>query len=188
MKRTGTIVGILVLIVAIVVAAWDWNWFKGVIADRVRDRTGRDLVIEGDIDVDLSLTPTVRVRDIRFENAAWSDRGDMLSIGELSFRIALPALLRGRLVLPEVHLAAPAVLLEKAASGDANWALDYFRRSADHRILFAWALSRDVRARRPQGLDLLGRSGARGLRAGLGHLRPQFGAHPRRQVITPARG
>ncbi|MCB1930349.1 MAG: AsmA family protein [Rhodocyclaceae bacterium] len=124
MKRTGTIVGILVLIVAIVVAAWDWNWFKGVIADRVRDRTGRDLVIEGDIDVDLSLTPTVRVRDIRFENAAWSDRGDMLSIGELSFRIALPALLRGRLVLPEVHLAAPAVLLEKAASGDANWALE----------------------------------------------------------------
>ncbi len=46
---------------------------------------------------------------------------DMFAAKSVDASVDLRALLRGRVELPEVTLVAPQLLLEKDASGDANW-------------------------------------------------------------------
>ena len=70
--------GLVVLLIAIVIliAVWDWNWFKGPIERRVEAATGREFAIEGDLDVDLDWTrPVVIANDVMLGNAGWTTSG-----------------------------------------------------------------------------------------------------------------
>src|SRR3569832_2294967 len=96
---------------ALVVVYFDWNWLKGPIEHRVSSATGRSFVINGDLDVDISLHPLVRVQGIVLGNAEWGIAPEMLKMDELAFRIDLVKLLRGQVVLPELHLHRPRLLL-----------------------------------------------------------------------------
>ena len=65
---------ILVLIVGMYafLALYDFNKLKPMIARAVKDATGRELTIAGNIDFDLGLGPTLVVEDVSFQNASWS--------------------------------------------------------------------------------------------------------------------
>ena len=65
---------ILILIVGIYafLALYNFNRFKPMIARAVKDATGRELTIAGDIDFDFGISPTLVVEDISFQNASWS--------------------------------------------------------------------------------------------------------------------
>src|SRR3569833_2081152 len=120
-KRIITALAVLIGVVVLVVVFFDWNWLKGPIEHRVSSATGRSFVINGDLDVDLSLHPLVRVLGIVLGNAEWGSAPEMLTMDELAFRIDLVKLLRGQVVLPEVHLQRPLLLLEENAEAKANW-------------------------------------------------------------------
>lgn len=120
-RRIAAALVLLIVIVALLVVFFDWNWLKGPIQSRVSDATGRTFVINGDLEVDLSLRPRVRVQGIVLGNAEWGSAPEMLTIDELAFRIDLPKLLRGHVVLPEVRLQKPRLLLEQNAQKQANW-------------------------------------------------------------------
>lgn len=120
-KRIGATIAVLLIIVILIVAFFDWNWLKGPIEHRVSSATGRSFVINGDLDVHLSLHPLVRVHGIVLGNAGWGSTPEMLTMDELAFRIDLLKLLRGQIVLPEVHLQKPRLLLEQNAAAQANW-------------------------------------------------------------------
>jgi len=118
-----------VVLVAIVllVAFWDWNWFKGPIERLVEARTGRALVIGGDLDVDLGRTTTVSADALRFANAAWSESQTMASAErlELQFEV-LPLLFRGEIRLPEIRLVRPILRLETDPDGGTgNWDITF---------------------------------------------------------------
>lgn len=118
-------VGALVLLVAIVllILLWDWNWFKGPVERIVEARTGRALVIGGDLDVDLGRTTTVRADALRFANADWSESQTMASVERLEIQFEVfPLLFKREVRLPEIRLVKPILRLETAPDGGpGNW-------------------------------------------------------------------
>ena len=117
-----TAVALLVAIVLLVLL-WDWNWFKGPVERVVEARTGRTLVIGGDLDVDLGRTTTVRADALRFANADWSDSQTMASADRLEIQFEVfPLLFRQEVRLPEIRLVKPILRLETNPDGGAaNW-------------------------------------------------------------------
>jgi AsmA family protein len=117
-------VALVLLVVAIIVlvALWDWNWFKGPVERQVEARTGRSFDIGGDLDVDLGRVTRIRADALRFGNADWSKDPTMASVDRLDFGIEVwPLLLHRQVRIPDIHLAAPRLRLEKGPKGIGNW-------------------------------------------------------------------
>ena len=47
-----TALAVVAALIAILIAIWDWNWFKGPVERQVEARTGRTFRIGGDLDAD----------------------------------------------------------------------------------------------------------------------------------------
>ena len=90
---------VVAALIAILIAIWDWNWFKGPVERQVEARTGRTFRIGGDLDVDLGWTPVVKADRVTFGNATWSRDPVMASAQRAELAIALWPLLRGRVLL-----------------------------------------------------------------------------------------
>jgi len=122
-KFTGIVIaalaGLLILAV-IVINVIPGEKFKSFIASAVQNATGRELMIEGDLDISLFTTLAVKTSDIKFANAAWGTRPHMVSIDRIEGAVALFPLLRGIL---DVSLVVdnPDLLMEINESGEANW-------------------------------------------------------------------
>lgn len=112
----------LLTAVLILLALWDWNWFKGPVERAVQARTGRALHI-GNLDVDLGRVTTVRADAITFANASWARQPNMASADRVEIDVRVWPLLRGSVQLPDVRLTRPDVLLQTApGEGDpGNW-------------------------------------------------------------------
>lgn len=63
------------------VSMLDFNSYKGEIQEQAKKATGRDLLIAGDIDLKLSMTPCLTVAVVHFQNAEWGLEPDMASVG-----------------------------------------------------------------------------------------------------------
>lgn len=112
----------LLAAVLVLIALWDWNWFKGPVERAVQARTGRALQI-GNLDVDLGRTSTLRADAITFANARWAKQPNMATADRVEIDVRLWPLLRGRVELPEVRLTRPDLLLQTAPrKGEpGNW-------------------------------------------------------------------
>jgi AsmA family protein len=117
----GCVFGILTIAAVVFIATLDWNKAKGYLSAGVSKATGRQLVIGGDLEVDLGWISRVRASQIQFENARWSKQPQMVEVGLLDIQIDLWQLLKWRVVLPTVIVSQPKVILEKNAEGSANW-------------------------------------------------------------------
>src|SRR5512135_1808516 len=96
----------------------DWNIARGWISERVKDETGRDLTIAGNLRVHpFSLNPRIRAGRVTLGNSDWGERKPMLTAEDVEFSISLPDLLHGRIVFPDVSLQKPAVLLQRDRAG-----------------------------------------------------------------------
>jgi uncharacterized protein involved in outer membrane biogenesis len=130
-KWTGIVLGLLILGLVVLVLVFDWNWIKGYVAREASKALGRTVVIEGDLDVELSWSPLVRVDHVRIANASWSPEPYMLTLQRLAFRLDLRELLRGHLVLPTVELVEPVLRLETSEQGQPNWTFGPDRPAKD---------------------------------------------------------
>ena len=117
----GCVFGILTIAAVVFIATLDWNKAEGYLSAGVSKATGRQLVIGGDLEVDLGWISRVRASQIQFENARWSKQPQMVEVGLLDVQIDLWQLLKWRVVLPTVIVSQPKVILEKNAEGSANW-------------------------------------------------------------------
>jgi len=120
----------LVVLLVVAVAAllvlpsfWDWNGEKGRMAALVREHTGRDLEIAGDVSLRLLPTPAFAAGQVTLANLAGGSEPAMVRLEELRVSIALLPLLRGEVLVESVTLVKPEVLLEVLADGRANWRL-----------------------------------------------------------------
>lgn len=118
----GIVAVIVILIAAVLVAPSfvDWNARKQQIAALVKDATGRDLTINGDIDVTILPRPALRVEDVRLSNAAGANASDMIRLPEARVSVAFGPLFEGQ-IATVVTLVRPIINLEKLAGGRANW-------------------------------------------------------------------
>lgn len=128
MKRALKVLSVLfVVVVALCVAGvavlltLDLNDYKDTIAGKAKEATGRDLAITGDIAIDWSMAPTLRVQGVHLANAEWGSRKEMLSLDLLEAQIDLAPLLNGRIVVPRVVVKGLDLLAETNADGKGNW-------------------------------------------------------------------
>lgn len=129
MKRAFKILAFLAVgVVAIVVAGvailstQDFNAYRDLIAEQAEAATGRNLTIEGDLHLEISLTPAISVEGVRFANADWGSRPEMVSMERLAARVELVPLLSGDIRVEWLELSGVDVLLETNQFGVGNWA------------------------------------------------------------------
>ena len=68
-------VGIALMVtVYIIVASYDYNKLKPIVAKKVKDFTGRELTLGGDINLRVGFHPTLQVNNVAFQNATWASQ------------------------------------------------------------------------------------------------------------------
>jgi uncharacterized protein involved in outer membrane biogenesis len=126
-KLLLAIVAVLILLVLVAFfgpAAYDWNGHKADIADAVRDATGRELVIDGDISVSLLPEVTVDLSGVRLSNAPGAEIADMVTVGAVSLRLDPFALITRTVVIKSLVITEPTANLAIDATGRPNWAFE----------------------------------------------------------------
>lgn len=105
----------------IILNTWDFDELRQLAQNEVRKITGRELQIDGPIDVAFSLTPAVTLQDIRFSNMPSGSAENMAQIERLEVQVALLPLLQRQLEVQRFLLRDADILLETDAEGRANW-------------------------------------------------------------------
>ncbi|CAB1057803.1 hypothetical protein D1BOALGB6SA_2558 [Olavius sp. associated proteobacterium Delta 1] len=117
---------IVVLIVALYafLSIYDFNKFKPMIAKAVRDATGRELTIAGNIDFELGIRPTLVVEDVSLQNASWSSTPNLARVKRLEVQVAVLPIIMGKFDFAHLVLVEPAVIVEFDSSGTNNFEFD----------------------------------------------------------------
>ena len=115
------VLGLALVAILVVPSFLDWNAYKSVIAESVREATGRDLRIDGDVDLALLPTPRLAVGGLRLANFSGASTPDMVRLKSLRASVVWSALLEGRIEIDSVTLVEPEIDLEILADGRANW-------------------------------------------------------------------
>jgi uncharacterized protein involved in outer membrane biogenesis len=117
------------------IAIFGWNWLRGPIERMTLEKTGRALVISGDVKLKFGWPlPRIHAGAVTFANPQWAREKQMLAADAVEITINLPQLLRQHIVLPEVRLVRPVVFLEQGADGRKNWLLDVNQQDEGARI------------------------------------------------------
>ncbi|MCG8378088.1 MAG: AsmA family protein, partial [Proteobacteria bacterium] len=126
----GKIIKILIVLVFVVIIALlgilfttDINQYKGQIVQVVKDNTGRDFQINGDLKLAPSLIPTVAVEGVSLGNASWAKDKDMVSVAKFEAQVALIPLLKKNIQVIRLAMIEPVISLETNKDGVGNWVL-----------------------------------------------------------------
>ncbi|MEM6635455.1 MAG: AsmA family protein [Pseudomonadota bacterium] len=121
-RLAGILIGTVLLAVIVV-----WLIPKDKIADiaarEFEAATGRALSFDGAVRARIWPDIGVEIHDVSLANAPWSDEQAMLSAAKLEMAVELRPLLNGDVHVKSVAFDSPAVILERAADGAANWEL-----------------------------------------------------------------
>lgn len=128
MKKILAVIGaLLVVLVAallIIPSLIDWNGYKAQISQAVRDATGRELALKGDLSMSLIPSPSLSASDVTLGNVAGAQDADMVSIGEVRVSVALMPLLTGNVQVKEVSVIDPVISIETFEDGSNNLVFD----------------------------------------------------------------
>jgi hypothetical protein len=112
----------LALIVAFVVAIWDWNWFRGPLAQMAANRMHRPVTITGNLRVHpFSWQPSATVDGVHVGNPKWAGPGNLADIERIALQIRLVPLFGGHLDMRLLEFDRPQLRLFRDADGRATW-------------------------------------------------------------------
>ncbi len=124
-KIVGAVIGVIVVLViaaaVVIPLVVNPNDFKDEIAQKVREATGRDFAINGDIELSLFPSVVLAVHDVRLANAAGASRPTMVAVKSLRLEVALGPLLGGEIAVDRFILDKPVINLEVDKAGRGNW-------------------------------------------------------------------
>jgi AsmA family protein len=118
--------------IVLLIAVFDWNWFKRPVEWMVQASTGRAFHIDGDLRVTLGRTIRVRADGLRLANASWAEAEQpwMARVPRLELSVRAWPLLRGRARMSDLRMLQPDVLLQADPEGrGGNW--DFGRPARD---------------------------------------------------------
>lgn len=134
-KWLGIVVAAFLILYFGLLLFFDFNRLKEPLARQVYERTGRELRIEGDLDLTPGWPlPRIRAGKVSFSNPGWARERDMFTVEQAEVALSLPRLLARRIHLSEVLLASPVVNLQIASDNRKTWLLDREQRDEDSRI------------------------------------------------------
>ena len=132
---TGAVLAFVALLIAIVVAVWDWNWFRGPLERAASVRLNRQVEIAGDLSVSpWSWQPRATAEGIRIGNPAWAGPGDLGSIDRLTVQVRLIPLLWGDVDLRLLRIDRPDFRLLADSDGRKSWDVSDGRTRAPTRL------------------------------------------------------
>jgi uncharacterized protein involved in outer membrane biogenesis len=121
MKRWQIVLLSLVALVIVFLLVFNWNWFRKPLENYISDKTGREFTIS-DLDVDLGMTPTIKMKDVYFANADWSkSKEPMAKIGKLEFTVSLRDLWDRKIFVPRAAMSQADLVFERAKDDSRNW-------------------------------------------------------------------
>ena len=103
------------------VLLFDWNWLRPPLERYISQKTQREFRIS-DLHVELGFVPTIRMRDVYFSNADWSQHEAMAKIEMLEFSVSLRDLPE-KILIPRVALTKPDLVFERLPDDRKNWIL-----------------------------------------------------------------
>lgn len=121
---TGVVLLALAAAIALFLYLWDWNYLRGPLARYASDKTGREVAITGDLNVDLfSWKPSATVGGFSVGDPAWRNggQGKTAEIGGLTLQIQLRPLLKGDVLIERLAVDKPVVTLFRDGDGRATW-------------------------------------------------------------------
>lgn len=123
--RIGLVVAAVGAFVALAGAAlphlMDVEAYRPAIVQAVKDATGRELVIEGPLQLSMLPQPRISARKVRFANAVGTKGAQMADVEWIGVSPAWGPLLLGRLEVGRLTLYKPVIVLEADAQGRPNW-------------------------------------------------------------------
>lgn len=133
---------IAIIVFYVVLINYDFNKFKPQITKFVKDATGRELTLGGDLVLDIDFTPSLSVQNVTFGNAPWGTRPDLAKIKQLKVEMALLPLIRGHIDVKQLILIEPDVLVETDASGRSNFDFKPTETQPDETIIPLFAFKK----------------------------------------------
>ncbi|MBL6929523.1 MAG: AsmA family protein [Rhodospirillales bacterium] len=128
MKRAFKILSVLVVLSVgfgaagiAILKSTDFGAYRDVIAEEVEKATGRKIVIAGDLDLNISLSPSLRLEGVTLANAPGAAQPDMLKLDRLEAEVDLMPLLSGEARINRVLLSGVEIALEIDKDGRPNW-------------------------------------------------------------------
>lgn len=119
--RLLAIFGFLISLTLILPFFIDVNHYKEDICLKVKEATGRDLVIEGPIQLSLFPFPALTLHQIKLANHPQGQASHLISFEKASVRAAILPLFQKKIHLTKVSLKDAKVDLEKLSNGTMNW-------------------------------------------------------------------
>ena len=133
---SGAILALILIILIVVIATFDWNRLKPTINEKVTAELHRPFAINGNLAVVWQREPDeggwrawvpwphVIADDLSLGNPDWSKNPQMVTLKRVELRLAPLPLLVQKVVIPRIDLTGPDARLERLADGRANWNFD----------------------------------------------------------------
>lgn len=117
------VVVVLLIAAGVVISLIPLDSYKGEIQARVKEQTGRDLRIDGDISLSVFPPLAVSVENVGFANAPGASTPEMATIERLDIALQILPLLSGEVAIDRFVLERPVINLEVDEQGRPNWQL-----------------------------------------------------------------
>ena len=134
----GKLIKILLVLVLLVIAGLaalifttDINQYKDQIIEVVKNNTGRDFQINGELKLAPSLVPTIAVEGVELGNANWAKEKNMLSVGRFEAQVSLLPLLKKNIQVNRLILIEPNIQLETDNNGNGNWVFENIEKKEE---------------------------------------------------------
>jgi uncharacterized protein involved in outer membrane biogenesis len=133
---SGGILLLVLVVLIVVIATFDWNRLKPTINEKVSAELHRPFAINGNLAVVWAREPDeggwrawvpwphMIAEDLSLGNPDWSKTPQMVTLKRVELRLAPLPLLMQRVVIPRIDLTGPEARLERLADGRANWVFD----------------------------------------------------------------
>ena len=124
MKWIIRVFGLLLLVIVVAVGSLfllPAERIAKVAADQLRNLTGRDVVITGDVGLTFWPVLGVSAGGLEVGNASWAKDGAMLSAANAAIGVDAMALIRGEIKITNIEAQSPTIRLEQRRDGRASW-------------------------------------------------------------------
>jgi uncharacterized protein involved in outer membrane biogenesis len=140
---TGAILLLVLAVLVIVIATFDWNRIKPTLNEKVSEALHRPFAINGNLDVLWQREPQEGgwrawvpwprfvADDLTLGNPEWSKTPQMVTLKRVEFRLSPLPLILQQIVIPRIDLTGPDAKLERLADGRANWTFDLPKSDPD---------------------------------------------------------
>ena len=121
-RRWPWVLGSIAVVLVVLTAIFDWNWFRGPLERYLTESSGRQVTI-GVLDVELARAPRIVLTDIAIDNAPWAGDAPLVMLRKLVLSVSVPSLFTDHIVLPHLGLTDGQLNLVRDKDGRANWKL-----------------------------------------------------------------